>query len=77
LSSIESIWELLLYLFPAINGLKLQVCAPIKYNAFYSLDKLLHQAVSLRASIIAHLNEACNMLFGIALTIELVEFGRL
>jgi len=39
---VEPIEELLLHLFPAINGLGLQVYAPVKCNPFYGLDKLLH-----------------------------------
>ena len=38
---------------------------------------MLHQLVSLCASIITCFNEVRDMLFGVALSIELVELGKL
>ena len=63
------------YLFPAVNGLGLQVRIPIKGDLFERSNKLFHQPVSLGTSITARLNEVSDVLFGIALTIKLVELG--
>jgi len=41
------------------------------------MGKLLYQLISLCASITVCLNEVSDMLFEVALTIELVELGRL
>ena len=56
LSSVESVEELILYLFPAIDGLRLQVDVLIKSNAFKESDELHNQPVSFSFNITARFN---------------------
>ena len=73
----ESVEELILHLFLAIDGFELQVGVLVESNTFKGSDKLSHQPVSLSSSITARFNEMCNMLFGDAFSIELIELRRL
>ena len=77
LSAIELIEEILLHLFSAINGLRLQVSIPVKGNAFQCLDELFHHEVAVSPSIVACLNEMCDMLLWITFPIKLMELRRL
>jgi len=38
---------------------------------------LFHQSISFHSCIVARLNEVGDMLFGIVIFIELIEFGKL
>jgi len=65
------------HLFLVVNKLRLQVCIPIECDPFKRSNELLHQAISLSASIAARFNEVSDVLFGIALTIKFAEFRGL
>ena len=63
----------MLYLFLAVNRLRLQVRIPVKGDSFERTNKLFHQSISLSTSIAACLNKVGDVLFGITLTVKLVE----
>ena len=67
LSAVESVEELMLHLFPIINGFGLQVDVPVKSNAFEGSD----------AGITAHLNEIRNMLFRVPFSMKLIKLWRM
>ena len=77
LSGVESVKELLFYLFRTVNGFKFQACIPIEGDPFKRSNKLLYQPFFLSASIAIPFNEVSDVLFGIPLTIKLVEFRGL
>jgi len=66
----------MLYLFLAIDELRFQVGVPVKGNTFKRSNELIHQPVPFSSSITVHFNEMCNVLFGVVLSIELIEFLR-
>jgi len=74
LSAVETVQKLLLHLPPTVDGLKLQVGIPVKGDTFQHLDDLLHHQIIVHASTVVCLDKMCNMLFWIALSIELQEF---
>ena len=76
LSAVETVQKLLLHLPPTVDGLKLQVGIPVKGDTFQHLDDLLHHQIIVHASTVVCLDKMCNMLFWIALSIELQEFWR-
>ena len=63
----------MLHLFPTINGLGFQVSVPIESNTFKGSDELFHQSVPFNSSITTRFNEMCNVLFGVAVSKELIK----
>jgi len=77
LSTVESVEELMLHLFPAFDRFGLQVGVPIESNTLKGPDELLYQPISLSPITTACFNETCNVLLGLAFFIELIELWRL
>jgi len=76
-SAIEAIQEITLHLPPPINGLRGKVCIPVRCNYFEGSHELFYQSITFSASVAAGFDEIGDVLLGVTLFIELVEFGRL
>jgi len=74
LSVVDPIYKLLLNLPTSIDGLMLQVGILVERDAFQCSDKLIYLLVAVRTRIIAYPNEICNMLFRVALSVEMLQF---
>ena len=73
MSVIESIRELSLHLPQVVNELRLQVGILVKGDTFQHLDELLYHQVVVYVSIIACVNEMCNVLLRVVISMELLE----
>ncbi|KAG9450332.1 hypothetical protein H6P81_010297 [Aristolochia fimbriata] len=69
--------EFSLQLFPAVDGLLGQLDIPVEGISLQRAAKLFDQQVVVGVGIVACFNEVSDMLFGVPVAIELLEFWRM